>query len=94
VTVVARPRAKPDEEERVARELSALLEPTRREPGCINYDMHRAVDDPTLFLFYENWASRAELDRHLESPHIRAWFQLSQQLLAEPIDLSFWKKSE
>jgi quinol monooxygenase YgiN len=92
VTVTARLRAKPGEERRVAGELERLLAPTRREKGCINYDMHRSADDPTLFLFYENWESRADLDRHLESSHIREWFELSKQLLAEPIDIAFWVK--
>ena len=92
VSVVARLKAKPGNEERVKQELQKLLAPTRAEKGCVNYDMHQAVHDRSLFLFYENWESEEDLAKHLESPHIKTWFKLSQELLAEPIDISRWKK--
>lgn len=57
ITVVARFRAKRGMENRLRQELIALVEPTRREPGCINYDLHQDRDDPVQFLFYENWTS-------------------------------------
>jgi len=94
ITVVALLVAKPGQEERVAKELQALLAPTRAEKGCIHYDMHRALDDPTRFLFYENWQSEADLQAHLASPHIEAWFELSKELLAQPIEITRWKKDD
>jgi quinol monooxygenase YgiN len=76
--------------QRVRRELAALLEPTRAEKGCINYDMHQALTDPALFLFHENWTSAADLDAHLASPHIQRWIRLADELLAEPIEITRW----
>lgn len=92
ITVVARIKAKPGEEERVKRELQKLLAPTRTEKGCINFDMHQAVNDRSLFLFYENWESEEDLAKHLESPDIKTWFKLSQELLAEPVEITRWKR--
>ncbi|HZL13734.1 MAG TPA: putative quinol monooxygenase, partial [Verrucomicrobiae bacterium] len=43
----------------------------RKEAGCINYDLHVAPDDPSKFLFYENWTSNAHLDAHGQTPHIQ-----------------------
>jgi multiple sugar transport system substrate-binding protein len=94
LTVVARIKAKPGMEERVRQELAKLLAPTRVEKGCIHYDMHQSTTDPALFLFYENWESEDDLQRHLGSPHIAAWFKLSQELLAEPIQITRWRKVE
>ncbi len=94
LTVVARIKAKPGMEEKVDEELVKLLAPTRREKGCLHYDMHRSLDDKSLFLFYESWASEEDLKKHLQSPHIRAWFQLSRELLAEPIEITRWKKAD
>lgn len=92
LTVIARVKAKPGAERRVEEELRKLLTPTRAEDGCINYDMHRSLEDPTLFLFHETWTSEAHLQRHLDSPHIRAWFALSQTLVAEPIEVTRWQR--
>ncbi len=90
VTVVARIRSKPGNEERVREELLKAVAPTHAEADCINYDMHQSADDACLFMFYENWASKEALDEHLKTPHLTALIEVLPELLAEPIDLSLW----
>jgi quinol monooxygenase YgiN len=92
VTVVVRIRAKEGRETEVRRELLALLAPTRAERGCLGYDMHEMPDEPTLFLFHETWASDADLDRHLMEEHVQSWIAKADALLAEPMQLSRWRK--
>jgi quinol monooxygenase YgiN len=94
VTVVARIKARPGMEEAVRSELLALVAPTTKESGCINYYLHQAADDRTLFLFYENWCSRRDLDEHLDRPHLQAFLGKSDALLAEPVDISLWEMIE
>ena len=91
VTVVARVRALPGLEEQVREELLLLVAETRKEAGCLNYDLHRSADDPGLFLFYENWESLAHLERHAESAHIQAFRARSKELLAEPTEITLWE---
>ncbi len=90
LTVVAKIVAKPGLEEKVKAELLNLITPTRKEAGCINYDLHRSQDNKAQFLFYENWVSRQDLDDHLKTPHLEAFLGKSQELLAEPIEITFW----
>jgi quinol monooxygenase YgiN len=92
VTVIAKIKAKPGCEEGVRQALRSLLAPTRAERGCINYDMHEAVGDPATFLFHENWESEEDLQAHLRAPHLAAWFELSRTVLAEPIEISRWRR--
>ena len=92
VTVVVQLKAKAGMEARVRQELLNLLAPTRAERGCINFDMHEAPNDPSLFLFHENWVSEEDLKRHFETPHIRRWIQQADSLLAEPLYLTRWRK--
>jgi len=91
VTVVARMKARPGMEEAVRHELLALVPPTTREKGCINYDLHQASDDNALFMFYENWCSREDLDEHLSTPHMQAFLGKVDDLLAEPVNISLWE---
>lgn len=91
VTVVARIKAKKGMEAAVRQELMALISPSRADQGCINYDLHQAKDDPSVFLFYENWESKASLDSHLGTPHLKAFIGKAEGLLAEPIDISLWE---
>jgi len=71
LTVIARIRAKPGCEARLQQELERMLAPTRAEPGCVEYILHRCLDDPALFVFYENWKSQADLDTHFATPHLK-----------------------
>jgi quinol monooxygenase YgiN len=73
VTVVARIKTKKGMDESVKQELMALVAPTRSEKGCINYDLHRSIDDRSVFMVYENWVSKEDLDKHLAMPYMRAF---------------------
>lgn len=90
LTVVARFRAKPGLEKKVREEILALVAPTRAEAGCLNYDLHQQQEDAALFLLYENWRSRKDLDEHLAMPYLRAFLSRADQILAEPVDIAFW----
>jgi quinol monooxygenase YgiN len=72
LTVVARIDAQPGKEDELRQALLALIEPTRKEQGCVQYDLHEENGKPGHFVFYENWTSREDLDRHLASPHLSA----------------------
>jgi quinol monooxygenase YgiN len=58
LTVVAKIKAKFGSEAVLRQELLQLVLPTIAENGCLNYDLHCSIEDSTLFLFYENWASK------------------------------------
>lgn len=73
LTVVAKIKAKAGAEDHIHQELRRLIEPTLAEVGCINYDLHCSIEDPSLFLFYENWTSKDVWEKHMQSEHIKAF---------------------
>jgi quinol monooxygenase YgiN len=88
ISVLATAKAKEGMEETLGRELLSLVNPTRSEPGCINYDLHQAVEDKSLFIFYENWKSKEDLDKHLGMPHLKAFLEKADDLLAKPLEVT------
>lgn len=68
LTIVAILRARAGREEELGRRLAELVDPTRTEPGCLNYDLHRADADPAVWVLHENWRSDADLDLHFATP--------------------------
>ncbi len=72
LTVVAEFLAKPGSEEALQAALASVVEPTRAEDGCVQYDLHVATAEPGRFVFYENWTSREALMKHAGSEHIKA----------------------
>ena len=81
LTVVAYMRAAPGKRDELRAALEALVEPTSREKGYVNYDLHQSIGDPDQFFFYENWESDADLDAHLDAPHLRDFAARIPELL-------------
>ena len=73
LTIVANIKAHPDKIDLVKSELLKLIDITRAEEGCINYDLHQDNDNPAHFLFYENWESRELWQTHMGAPHLAAY---------------------
>ncbi|WP_433886107.1 putative quinol monooxygenase [Pseudomonas vranovensis] len=65
----------------------AYVEPSRQEPGCIEYHMLRDQQDPSLFVFYEIWASKSALDVHSALPHMAAFFEKRMDYLERDFDI-------
>lgn len=92
LTVVATFQARPGKDAELRAALTGLLAPTRNENGCLNYDLHAATEDPAKFLFHENWTSKAALDAHLESPHVKALLLRVDELCTAPPQITLWEK--
>ncbi|KAB2960438.1 MAG: antibiotic biosynthesis monooxygenase [Candidatus Methylomirabilis oxygeniifera] len=85
VRVVAHVVARFGKVEELRAVLQGLVEPTRREQGCVTYELLQNKTDPTDFTFVEEWRSEADLDAHLQSPHLRqARFRLPELSVTDP----------
>ncbi|MBS1303470.1 putative quinol monooxygenase [Loktanella sp. SALINAS62] len=87
VTIIGTVTAKPETRDELQAVLSAQVAPTRAEPGCLNYDFHVDAVDPCCFVFYENWQTQADLDKHMAMPHLTPLLSQLDRLLARPVDI-------
>jgi len=72
-TLLARYRAKPGIGDAVAQALERMADAVRRdEPACLVYRVSRSIDDPDVFVLYEEYVDEAALLAHRETPHFRA----------------------
>ena len=92
VTVLARVKAKKGMEDPVRRECLTLVAPSREDEGCIAYELYESTDDPRVFVFFESWLSREDVDKHLETPHSLAFDRKTEGMLAGPEEIVFLKK--
>jgi quinol monooxygenase YgiN len=89
VTLMVILRAKEGQESLLEAEIRALIAPTRREEGCLTYDLHRATEIPGAFLLHEVWASREHHGAHINTPHFLRWDASKDALLASR-DATWW----
>jgi quinol monooxygenase YgiN len=92
LTVIAQFKSKPSKESQVRQELLSLVDPSRKDAGCLNYDLHQALDNHALFVVHENWISETHLERHLQKPALQAVLARLGQILTEPPQITLWKK--
>jgi quinol monooxygenase YgiN len=92
ITVVATFQARPNKEAELKRALISLVAPTRREEGCINYDLHISSEDPAKFLFHENWTTKTHLDAHLQNTHIQVLLPRLDELCVGMPEIKIWEK--
>lgn len=81
-------RAKPGREQALREALEALVAPTAKEAGYVNYDLHQGVEDPAVFALYENWESGEALDAHLAAPHLQHFVGRMDDLLDGGLQIS------
>jgi quinol monooxygenase YgiN len=89
LAVILRPRD--GQEMMLEAELRALLAPTRKEDGCIRYDLHRSAEGPGAFLLHEIWETRAHHTAHTKTDHFLRWNARKDALLASR-EVGFWKQ--
>lgn len=83
LTIVASITAKADKVEIVRDELLKLIDITRAEEGCINYDLHQDNENLAHFLFYENWESRDLWQTHMGNQHLRDYLTATEGAVDE-----------
>jgi quinol monooxygenase YgiN len=69
VRVVASLTAKPEFIDDVSAAIHEIIEPSRLEMGCLQYDLHREGESTASFVFFERWESTDALDKHNASEH-------------------------
>jgi quinol monooxygenase YgiN len=89
LAVILRPRDGQDM--MLEAELRALIGPTRKEEGCLRYDLHRSVEGPGAFLLHEIWETREHHTAHTKTDHFLRWNARKDALLASR-ESGFWKQ--
>ncbi len=77
IYVVATLAIKPGSLEALRAAAAECIAATRKEKGCISYDLHASMTDPEALVFVERWESREDLTAHSRQPHLAAWREAS-----------------
>lgn len=91
VTLAVIVRAKEGQELLLEAELRALVAPTRREEGCLQYDLHRSAELAGQFFLHEVWETREHHTAHTRTPHFLRWNARKDALLVAR-EVTFWQQ--
>ena len=69
-----------------------LVEATKKEKGCIKYEMYQDEKDPTILTMIEEWENREDLDKHMNSEHFTRIVPILGKLRTKGSDLNIYNK--
>jgi len=81
LTIVAIIEAKKDKASFVESELLKLIDPTKKEQGCLEYRLQKDNENPEKFIFFERWESKKLWQTHMESDHLKELVQNTDGML-------------
>lgn len=68
-----------------------LISNTRKENGCIFYQLYQSVEDPTAFIFYEIFENQPAFDYHLKTEHYSKFASVINELTSKATELKIIK---
>ncbi len=96
VTVMHKPlvslavlKAKPGKQDALKAGLLSLIEPTRAEPGNLDYVLFERRDEPGTFYMREAFKDQTALDAHFATAYFQRFAATADDLLSEPLHLIF-----
>lgn len=60
---------------------SNVIEQTRKEPGCLRYDLFQDAEDPNVFLFIEEYKDEEAFQMHRNMPYMAPFRAEREKLL-------------
>ncbi|MDN6397699.1 MAG: antibiotic biosynthesis monooxygenase [Alkalibacterium sp.] len=62
---------KKDEKESFLAAVKPLIESSRKEKGCLAYNLFESFEDPNHFVMIENWESQEAINEHNKNPLLK-----------------------
>lgn len=83
LNIVAIFTIKPEFNAEFQTEFKKIVEGSRKEQGCIQYDLNQDVKDPYTYVFTESWQSKQAIDEHNAEPHYKHFAQFAEGKVAK-----------
>lgn len=88
LTIFARFHARADAVDEVAAAIAEVLPQSRAEPGCLDIEAYRSIQDPRLFHIHSLWIDEAAFELHAGLLHTVRFLEKVQPLTDHPLDVS------
>ena len=79
--VIAKLKAKSGEEAKIEEALRGMITKVSQEEGTLTYTLHRAQQDPSVYLLYEKYLDAAALKAHSSTSYFKELFAALKPML-------------
>ena len=78
LSLVAIVKAKTDQTNFVKEEIEKLIPITRKEKGCLNYNLFQDNKDSSRFILQENWQNPDDWQAHMNNTHMKNYSEVTK----------------
>ena len=90
-TVMIAGIAKSGMEDYVKRFLQQLMEHSQKDKGCIMYNIHQSIDNPSEFMVYMQWKNKEAFEQHNLKPEMQEFkHKLAKEMFEEQSPKTYW----
>ena len=72
--------------------LSTLVNDSRNEKACLQYDLFQCIDNENLFIIQEEWLERSWFNLHIQQQHVNDFLQASEKCLERKVEFQLIEK--
>ena len=92
IHILARITVKPESAGAARDVLTTLVDASRMEPGCIDYQLLQRADAPHVFQTVELWADQASIDTHMAAANVGAAIAAAGPMFTAPPEILAFNK--
>lgn len=94
IVLFARLQVKKEFVEQAKQAALDIIEESRAEEGCINYDFHQSIDDENLFMWHETWRDMNAIIAHGQSSHLKRFSRAIENIAETPLEVILTKAAD
>ncbi|MBV7274253.1 antibiotic biosynthesis monooxygenase [Clostridiaceae bacterium UIB06] len=92
IKVVAKKNVNEGEVEKVIKLYEELVRETRKETGCIKYELYQDEKNINILAVIEEWEDKECLNKHMNSEHFIRIVPMIRELTSEKSDMNIYNK--
>ena len=94
ITIVAKSIIKPGKKEDFKVLTEMLIRESRKEKGCISYNLYEDINHPNTLIFIEEWRNEEAIKLHNESKHFTGIVPKFSELREGKPEINWYKLME
>jgi quinol monooxygenase YgiN len=67
-----------------------IIENTRKEDGCLSYNLYQDPVEKTNFIFVERYKNQAAIDAHFAAPYFKEFGTKTGDMTAKPMEIKIF----
>ena len=91
IVVCATLKARAGKEREVEAALKEMIQNVKTEPGAVTYNLHRSVNHPEKFMFYERYRDNKPFEDHMATPYFKDLLAKIKPMLEKDPNLDFYE---